>query len=117
MSTQGLIEQRGKIQFHSDLAYGKIAKYISTTITVPATDEVTETFDHDYPTPPLFVGWCTIGDAHWIPVKDVNMYSFDELGYNMEIFQFSTTTQYGFHVINDSGSERNIIIRGWLYFV
>lgn len=115
---QHLIEQRDKIQFHSDLAFGKITEKRTTQITVSASTALDTPLSHDYPTKPSIIGWAEIsGDTRQFPLADLNLITLDEFGYDLEIFPYATASGFGFYVDNQSVSQRVLTLTYWLYFV
>lgn len=118
MDTQDLIENRQKIQFHSDLAFGKIHSQETKTLTANASGQTTHTFSHSFPSKPKMVGWGIIaGSAERIPMFNWYLGANDILGFDIEIYPFSTSTQYGFHFVNRDGSSRSIQLNYWFYFI
>lgn len=117
MSRQKLIDERDKLQFHSDLAFGKIVDQKEESVTVPAGGTYTLTHLHTYPQPPELLGWAQIsGTNRWTYYSDLNVYTSDEYGYDFEVYPFSSSTQYGYYFINKDTTAKTITLRYWIYF-
>lgn len=117
-STQSLIANRNKLQFHSDLAFGKILEHQTKTITIGASTTLDTSYSHSYQSTPLIIGWVKIsGNDRYILFRDVAIFTDDEYGYLLEVFPYTTSTGYGIYIENASASAKTLTFQLWLYMI
>lgn len=112
-----LIRNREKIQFHSDLAFGKVVKYEEFSYTV-GTSDTDYRVAHTYGKTPFVVAWFkTDADTKWSLLTDTWIYANPELsGRDLNMFAYANETSYGVNGYCTTGATP-VTVRLWLFFV